>query len=315
MPIMSHFRLFPASIDSKQCKTQHGPGELARYVQGYNVPVCCDCLLVAQYAQWWLGWLPGTISGLFFRYPPYALREYRFRIRGPRDPTSKARGHCQATIAHDTDTDSSILEHHCRGNGLQDANFQANSGLHTRKVHTNMATMFRTSWILIYLTFLHLVGIYLFTRGFLLSRLSLYTVASCADPASPCTLKPTHKRAVLLIIDSLRFDFLSPHPPEPHSPYHHNVLTIPRELTAKQPRNSFLFNAHADPPTVTLQRIKALVTGSLPTFVDIGHNFGGASIAEDSIIQQLQLANRTVRSRDLCLLLLPNSFVDCLHGR
>jgi hypothetical protein len=29
--------------------------------------------------------------------------------------------------------------------------------------------------------------------------------------------------------------------------------------------------------------------------VDMGHNFGGASIAEDSIIIQLQQANKTVR--------------------
>ena len=135
--------------------------------------------------------------------------------------------------------------------------------------------MFRESWILLFLFSLHTVGLYLFTRGFLLSRLSLSTVASCTNSASPCTLPPTHQRAVLLIIDSLRFDFLSPHPPQPHSPYHHNVLTLPRELTAKQPRNSFLFNSHADPPTATLQRIKALVTSSLPTFVDIGYNFGG----------------------------------------
>jgi phosphatidylinositol glycan class O len=181
-----------------------------------------------------------------------------------------------------------------------------------------MVTVFRSSWILLYLAFLHIVGIYLFTRGFLLSRLSLSTIASCSDPtAPPCTLKPTHKRAILLIIDSLRFDFLSPHPPEPHSPYHHNVLTLPRELTAKQPRNSFLFNAHADPPTVTLQRIKALVTGSLPTFVDIGHNFGGASIAEDSIIQQLQQANKTVRFPLYLPFhgISPVNFVDRFHGR
>ena len=180
-----------------------------------------------------------------------------------------------------------------------------------------MVTVFRTSWVLLYLVFLHLTGIYLFTRGFLLSRLSLSTVASCSDLTSPCTLTPTHNRAILLIIDALRFDFLSPHPPEPHSPYYHNVLTLPRELTAKHPRNSFLFNAHADPPTATLQRIKALVTGSLPTFVDIGHNFGGSSIAEDSIIQQLQLANKTVRSTLISPFrgLSPNTFVDCLHGR
>ena len=167
--------------------------------------------------------------------------------------------------------------------------------------------VFRISWVLIYLFFLHLVGIYLFTRGFLLSRLSLSTVASCSDSDSTlCTLPPTHKRAVFLIIDSLRFDFLSPHPPEPHSPYHHNVLTLPRELTAQHPRHSFLFNAHADPPTVTLQRIKGIVTGSLPTFIDVGYNFGGASIAEDSIIQQLQQANKTVRLR---------AFFSCSHHR
>lgn len=156
--------------------------------------------------------------------------------------------------------------------------------------------VFRTSWIVVYLALLHLVGIYLFTRGFLLSRLSLSTVSECSSTSAelPCTLPRTHKRAVFLVIDSLRFDFLSPHPPEPHSPYHHNVLNLPRELTVKHPLNSFLFNAYADPPTATLQRIKGLVTGSLPTFVDIGHNFGGASIAEDSIIQQLQRANRTV---------------------
>jgi phosphatidylinositol glycan class O len=81
-------------------------------------------------------------------------------------------------------------------------------------------------------------------------------------------------------------------------------LTLPRELTAEQPRNSFLFNARADPPTATLQRIKALVTGSLPTFVDIGYNFGGASIEEDSIIQQMQQANKTVRP--------PHSLSHCL---
>ncbi len=149
----------------------------------------------------------------------------------------------------------------------------------------------------------HLVGICLFTRAFFLSRLSLSTVASCSESTSPCTLPPTHKPAVLLLIDSLRIDFLSPHPPQPHSPYDHNILTLPRELTVKQPRNSFLFNAHADPPTATLQRIKGLVTGSLPTFLDIGYNFGGALIGEDSIIQQLQQANKTVRRPRTCVLI------------
>ena len=163
------------------------------------------------------------------------------------------------------------------------------------------------------------INIYLFTHGVFLSRLSLSTVASCSDSTSPCTLPPTHKRAIFHIIDSLHFGFLSLHPPQPHSPYHHNILTLPRELTTKQPRNSFLVNAHADPQTTTLQRIRGLVTGSLPTFVDIGYNFGGASIAEDSIIQQLQQANKTVRLTRTCFLTGSHQatlfFVDSLHGR
>jgi GPI ethanolamine phosphate transferase 3 subunit O len=148
--------------------------------------------------------------------------------------------------------------------------------------------------ILIWVFVVHLAGIYLFTRGFLLTRLSLSDYTTCSNEKS-CSLPPTHSRAVLLIIDALRFDFLSPDPPTPISPFHHNILTLPQDLTASDPKKSFLYNAYADPPTTTLQRIKGLTTGSLPTFVDIGNNFGGSSIAEDSIIKQLGFAGKKVR--------------------
>lgn len=52
-----------------------------------------------------------------------------------------------------------------------------------------------------------------------------------------------------------------------------------------RPCNSFLFNSYVDPLTAVLQRIKGLVTGSLPRLVNIGHNCTSASIAaEDSIV-------------------------------
>jgi len=95
-------------------------------------------------------------------------------------------------------------------------------------------------------------------------------------------------------IDSLRSYFLSPHPRQLQSPYHHNFSTLSRELTPKQPRNSFLFRTLAGPPTATPWHIKAIVTGSLSTFINIGYKFGEASI-EGSVIQQLQQANKTVR--------------------
>lgn len=168
-----------------------------------------------------------------------------------------------------------------------------------------------------WLILIHAAAIFLFSRGFLLNRLAL---ADLSKPNSNGQEHPqqTHKRAVVLIIDSLRFDFVSPNPPEPHNPYHHNVLTLPAELTKSRPEHSFLFNAYADPPTTTLQRIKALTTGSLPTFVDMGSNFGGSEILEDSIVKQLQLADKTVRIQLFLpkpsVLSLSKCFSDCVHG-
>lgn len=140
---------------------------------------------------------------------------------------------------------------------------------------------------LCYILFLHLSGLSLFTRGFLLSRVALDATNDCKN----CTLgSATHKKAVVLIIDALRFDFISPTAPTPADPYHHNVLTLPAQITASEPDRSLLFNAYSDPPTATLQRIKGLTTGSLPTFVDIGSNFGGSAILEDSLVLQMQRA-------------------------
>lgn len=159
--------------------------------------------------------------------------------------------------------------------------------------------------ILSWIFFLHGAGVYLFTRGFLLTRMALSDISDCAGKS--CTLPETHQRLVLLVIDALRFDFVSPDPPLPNSPYHHNILTLPRELTARDPTKSFLFHAFADPPTTTMQRIKGITTGSLPTFVEISSNFfGGTTIEEDSIINQLSRAGKKVSSfgsLELCTLL------------
>lgn len=47
----------------------------------------------------------------------------------------------------------------------------------------------------------------------------------------------------------------------------------------------------ADAPTTTLQRLKGITTGSLPTFIDVGSNFATAEINEDNIIDQINRNN------------------------
>lgn len=59
------------------------------------------------------------------------------------------------------------------------------------------------------------------------------------------------------------------------------------ELRKKYPDRTRLLKFFADPPTTTLQRLKGITTGSLPTFIDMGSNFATPEINEDNIIDQI----------------------------
>ena len=50
----------------------------------------------------------------------------------------------------------------------------------------------------------------------------------------------------------------------------------------------------ADSPTVTMQRIKAITTGNIPSFFDVKNNFNAMEINEDNIIEQLLKHNKTI---------------------
>lgn len=69
-------------------------------------------------------------------------------------------------------------------------------------------------------------------------------------------------------------------------PYTNKMKTV-HDLLQHRPKNARLYKFTADPPTTTLQRLKGLTTGSLPTFVDAGSNFASAEITEDNFIDQL----------------------------
>ncbi|WAQ80968.1 hypothetical protein PtA15_1A306 [Puccinia triticina] len=92
---------------------------------------------------------------------------------------------------------------------------------------------------------------------------------------------------IVLLIDALRTDFLL----ASHSP-----LALPRTLTIQHPAHSLLFHFRADPPTTTLQRLKAIATGSLPTFIDFSANFAATNlrIQDDSWPAQLRAQNKTI---------------------
>lgn len=158
--------------------------------------------------------------------------------------------------------------------------------------------------LLILLSLLHGIGIYFFTKGFLLTRLVLDRKSECAAPpidlgkqssgslAEGCWHPKTFDKAVVIIIDALRYDFTVPFSGEPH--HFHNALTVLDETARQHPENAFLLPFIADPPTTTLQRLKGLTTGTLPTFIDAGSNFAGTAIEEDNLVGQLREAGKTL---------------------
>lgn len=104
-------------------------------------------------------------------------------------------------------------------------------------------------------------------------------------------------KAIVVVVDALRYDFTVPYIPKTadDTPRHfHNSLPFFYETATQQPNNAFLLPFIADPPTTTLQRLKGLTTGTLPTFIEGGSNFGGTAIEEDNIVAQLRNASKSI---------------------
>ncbi|KAJ3358884.1 hypothetical protein GGF32_009895 [Allomyces javanicus] len=170
-----------------------------------------------------------------------------------------------------------------------------------------------------------LAGLACFRLGFLLTRTTLPDKSDCAAFApfpnasfvdgSGCWAPRPHapiRRAVVVIIDALRYDFAAWDPlfeaqPDAVTPdwnFYRNKLPVLHNVTNGHAR---LFRCRADPPTTTLQRLKAMTTGSLPTFIDMSSNFGSDEIAEDSIPYQVHAAgaNLTFMGDDTWMGLFP----------
>ncbi|KAJ5127647.1 hypothetical protein N7448_008426 [Penicillium atrosanguineum] len=162
--------------------------------------------------------------------------------------------------------------------------------------------------VLTWILFLHAAGIYFFTKGFLLTRMVLEDKSSCnvlpfddtivsQSKGKGCWHEKSFDKAVVIIIDALRYDFTVPFVPwaesEEATLFHDNIPVF-YETAVKNPANAFLLPFIADPPTTTLQRLKGLTTGTLPTFIDAGSNFAGTAIDEDNLVAQLHHAGKTL---------------------
>ncbi|CAO4362479.1 unnamed protein product [Caenorhabditis nigoni] len=162
-----------------------------------------------------------------------------------------------------------------------------------------------------------LLALFIFQNGFLLKRQEISAKSSCADahaqPGEMCWMSQQYNRTILILVDALRYDFLIPldKPKNSESPewfYQGQMTEVGKLIKSGKASIGTLL---ADPPTTTLQRLKALTTGTLPTFIDAGDNFSpDAAVNEDSFIYQAaQLGkNVTLFGDDTWLSLFPNKF-------
>ncbi|XP_053304513.1 GPI ethanolamine phosphate transferase 3 [Spea bombifrons] len=151
-----------------------------------------------------------------------------------------------------------------------------------------------------WLSLLFCLSIWLFTSGFLLMRIELNNQSSCSERPSSgsrqgdCWLPRKFQKAVVVIVDALKYDFAKYDPRNASPKSFQNKMAVIHQLTQSQPKHARLYPFRADPPTTTMQRIKGLTTGSLPTFVDVGSNFASYAIQEDNLIHQLVQNGRRV---------------------
>ncbi|XP_026519137.1 GPI ethanolamine phosphate transferase 2-like [Terrapene carolina triunguis] len=114
---------------------------------------------------------------------------------------------------------------------------------------------------------------------------------------------PLFKKAVIVLIDALRDDFVFGSKGKQFMPY-------TTQLVEKGTCHSFI--AEAKPPTVTMPRIKALMTGSIPGFIDVIMNLNSPALLEDNLIWQAKTAGKRIifYGDDTWVKLFPKHFVE-----
>ena len=160
------------------------------------------------------------------------------------------------------------------------------------------------------------IGLYEFSTSFFLNRHALPQTSECGDAKflyhdvlgisstfeqreNDCWIERKADALAFIVVDALRFDFA----------LHELPKSIGKRLSSSDD-SSQLFQFVADPPTVTMQRIKGMTTGGLPTFAEFSANFGGGSVDEDSWVQQLYKARTRSKSRGKTAFVGDDTWID-----
>ncbi|XP_077606687.1 GPI ethanolamine phosphate transferase 2, catalytic subunit isoform X2 [Crocuta crocuta] len=162
---------------------------------------------------------------------------------------------------------------------------------------------------------IEVLGVALFLRGFFpapvrsSSRTEHQAEPPAPEPSAGASSNwtklppPLFSKVVIMLIDALRDDFVFGSKGVKFMPY-------TTYLVEKGASHSFV--AEAKPPTVTMPRIKALLTGSLPGFIDVVRNLNSPVLLEDNVITQAKAAGKRMifYGDETWVKLFPKHFVE-----
>ncbi|KAH8740639.1 hypothetical protein FG386_002601 [Cryptosporidium ryanae] len=159
--------------------------------------------------------------------------------------------------------------------------------------------MMRQVKIIIYIVIL-LLGAILFFDGFYYDQSNVVLVNNGAKDeeeigVSGFEIDPIYDRVLIFLIDSLRVDFLNVEKRNPNRYNHNRLKNINSLMMSSKLRNHIRFyNFKSDFPTLTTFRVKALMTGENPGFLELGNSLNPQKTKETSnILSGLKMRNGT----------------------
>jgi phosphatidylinositol glycan class O len=146
----------------------------------------------------------------------------------------------------------------------------------------NPRSSIKLIFIILWFCLLHGTAILLFTRGFFLTRYELKDHSDCQKLPTQlynhhnsieqniidrhskrsCWTELSFNKTIIILIDALRFDFVLHDSHDSTEIFYRNHLPIIKHLLDTRRNHSLLYKFVADPPTTTMQRLKALTTGT-----------------------------------------------------
>ena len=143
----------------------------------------------------------------------------------------------------------------------------------------------RQLWTVIGANLLLIAAVLVFASGFFPYKAFLPGLATWQSDSMGPSAAPPFDRVILMVVDALRSDFV-----------YSNASSFQFTQSLISSGAGVPFTGHASPPTITMPRVKAITTGSVPSFVDLVLNFAESDTTSTLATQDSWLAQ--LRSKE-----------------